>query len=234
MKCVIMQPHYFPWSGYFNLIYKSDSFVFLDDAQYSKGSWHSKNFIIANREKYLLKIPTVKSPLSTCIKDKLIDNKNNWKLKQVKTISQSYIKHKFFSDLNELLDFFLKLNLNNLSELNIAIIRFISEKLNIKKSFFFSSEFNINEIRTNKIVKILAILKAKEYITPLGAEKYLMEDNFKKLTEVKLVFNNFKASKYNQKYQETFIENLSIIDVIANLGWINTEDYVKSNFTKNF
>ena len=38
MKCAIMQPSYFPWSGYFNLISKSDKFVFLNDAQYLKAS----------------------------------------------------------------------------------------------------------------------------------------------------------------------------------------------------
>ena len=36
MKCAIMQPTYLPWSGYFNLIYKTDIFIFLDDAQFSK------------------------------------------------------------------------------------------------------------------------------------------------------------------------------------------------------
>ena len=28
-KCAIMQPHFLPWSGYFNLISKVDKFVFL-------------------------------------------------------------------------------------------------------------------------------------------------------------------------------------------------------------
>jgi hypothetical protein len=140
-----MQPHYFPWSGYFNLISKVDKFVFLDDAQFSKGSWHSKNFIIVNKEKFSLKVPTEKSPLSTKIKDKLINQNNNWKLKQVKTIFQSYSNHKFINDLNELLDYFLTLNTNNLSELNIKIIKFLNQKLKIKAEFFYSSSFNINE-----------------------------------------------------------------------------------------
>ena len=51
MKCSIMQPTYLPWSGYFNLIYNTDIFIFLDDAQYSKGSWHNRNLIINNSKK---------------------------------------------------------------------------------------------------------------------------------------------------------------------------------------
>ena len=37
--CVIMQPTYLPWIGYFDLIKRSDIFVFLNDVQFSKQSW---------------------------------------------------------------------------------------------------------------------------------------------------------------------------------------------------
>jgi len=51
MKCTIMQPHFFPWSGYFNLMSKVDKFIFLDDVQYSKNSWQSRNQILINGKK---------------------------------------------------------------------------------------------------------------------------------------------------------------------------------------
>ena len=34
MKCVILQPSYIPWRGYFHQIEKADLFVFYDDVQY--------------------------------------------------------------------------------------------------------------------------------------------------------------------------------------------------------
>ena len=55
----------------------------------------------------------------------------------------------------------------------------------------------------------------------------MKEDRFEELTDIKLLFNDYQSIKYNQKNQIKFIENLSIIDVIANLGWIKTENYVK-------
>ena len=52
MKCAIMQPHYFPWAGYFNLISKvNETYVFLDDVQFSKNSWQSRNQILVNGKK---------------------------------------------------------------------------------------------------------------------------------------------------------------------------------------
>ena len=65
------------------------------------------------------------------------------------------------------------------------------------------------------------------YLSPEGSKKYLKEDRFEELTDIKLLFNDYQSIKYYQKNQKKFIENLSIIDVIANLGWINTETYVK-------
>ena len=229
MKCSIMQPHYFPWPGYFNLIYNSNIFVFLDDAQYSKASWHSRNYIIINKKKNLLKIPTLKSPLKTNINEKVIDENNNWKLKQIKTIEQSYSNHEYFFDLNELLNFFKNLKTNNLSELNIELIKFINNKLDINCKYVLSSKLNIKDKRTNKIIKILQEINAKEYISTIGAKEYLVKDKFKELTNIKLSFNNFIQTEYTQNNQDNFISNLSIIDLIANLGWKTSSRYIKND-----
>jgi len=223
-----MQPHYFPWPGYFNLIYKSNIFIFLDDAQYSKGSWHCRNYIIVNKKKYLLKVPTVKSPLKTNINNKLIDTKNNWKLKQIKTIEQSYFNHEYFSDLNELLNFFKNFKTNNLSELNIELVKFICKKLDINCEYVLSSKLNIKENRTIKIVKILEQINASEYISTIGAKEYLIKDNFEELTNIKLTFNDFIQKEYSQNNLEIFVNNLSIIDLIANIGWMKSGKYIKN------
>jgi hypothetical protein len=227
MKCAIMQPSYFPWSGYFNLISKSDKFVFLNDAQYLKASWHSRNIILVNNIKYTLTVPTKKSSLSTTILNKLVENSTNWQKKQAKIILQSYSNHPFIEDLQQLIGFFEELKFQNLSELNIEIIKFISKKLNLKTNFFYSNNFDLLEKRTTKIIQILNRINATVYLSPDGAKKYLNEDKFEELTDIKLLFNSYRAIEYKQKNQKNFIENLSIIDVIANLGWINTETYVK-------
>ena len=193
MKCAIMQPSYFPWSGYFNLISKSNKFVFLNDAQYSKGSWHSRNVIIANNMEHTLTVPTIKSPLSTSIVNKLVDNSINWQKKQAKMIMQAYSKHPFVEDLQLLIDFFEKLNFQNLSELNTAIINFISKKLNINTNFLYSNDLNLIDKRTTKILEILNRINATVYLSPEGSKKYLKEDRFEELTDIKLLFNILKS-----------------------------------------
>ena len=77
MICSIIQPTFFPWSGYFNIIYNSDLVIFLDDAQYSKNSWHNRNQIVINKKKSWITIPLKKSKLKTKIFLKEIDNTKN-------------------------------------------------------------------------------------------------------------------------------------------------------------
>ena len=227
-KCAIMQPHFLPWPGYFNLISKVEYFVFLDDAQYSKNSWQNRNYILSNSKKFLINIPVIKSQLDTRIKDKLIDKKNNWKNKITKILLQSYSKSHYYNDLMELVDYFLSIESDYLSDYDIKLIMFITKKIKIKNKFLYSSEFNFSQKRTIKLINILEKLNVKEYLSPIGAKDYLIKDKFENLTDIKLSFNEFKVKKYSQPNQMKFVENLSIIDVIANLGWINTEDYVKS------
>lgn len=227
-KCAIMQPHFLPWSGYFNLISKVEKFVFLDDAQYSKNSWQNRNYILSNKKKFLINIPVIKSPLNTKIKDKLVDKKNNWKNKTAKILLQSYSQSQYYDHLKELVDYFLSIKSNYLSDYNIKLIKFIAKKIKINNQFLYSSEFNLSQKRTNKLINILEQLNVKEYLSPIGAKDYLSKDKFENLTDIKLSFNEFKVKKYTQPNQIKFIENLSIADVVANLGWINTEDYVKS------
>ena len=60
---VITQPTYLPWSGYFDLLDRSETFVFLDDVQFNKRSWQQKNRIILNNDYKDLTIPVKKKGL---------------------------------------------------------------------------------------------------------------------------------------------------------------------------
>jgi len=226
MNCAIMQPSYFPWAGYFNLINKADTFVFLDDVQFSKNSWHNRNSILVKQRKIWITVPLKKSKLNTKLNEKIIDNFNDWKSKHIKTIKQSYASHQFVADLNELTDFLQGLDCKIISELNISLIKFIASKLKIGGNFINSSQINVDKKRTDKIIEILTNLKATNYFSPLGAKEYLTKDNFKKNTNINLTINNFVPKQYSQPEVKKFVTHLSVIDVIANLGWTGTRNYV--------
>ncbi len=221
-----MQPTYFPWAGYFNLIKSVDLFIFLDDAQFSKNSWHNRNRILINCKEAWASIPIIKKNLNTLINETEIDSSKNWKIKQIKTLKQNYSKHPFGKDVNEIIEFMKKLDENNLAKFNIEIIEFISKKMNFDTKFFKSSKLNKKKKRTEKIIDILSHFKVKKYISPISSQEYLFEDDFTKKTKTDLVFQKFVPKKYKQFKCEKFVSHLSIIDVVANIGWKQAIKYV--------
>ena len=93
LTCVVMQPTYLPWSGYFNLIAQADVFVFLDDVPFSKGSknaWQNKNRILLQGKEHVLTLPTIRSHLGQSLNEVLVDERSKWRKKHLLTLRQAY------------------------------------------------------------------------------------------------------------------------------------------------
>ena len=80
-----MQPTYLPWPGYFNLILKSDSFIFLDDAQFQKNSWHNRNRILVSQKPHWITVPVKHNSLDQKISETKIVSSHSWAKKTLQT-----------------------------------------------------------------------------------------------------------------------------------------------------
>ena len=72
MKIIaICQPHFFPWIGYFNMIYNCDEFIFLDNVQFNRRSWQNRTYIkhFKTGEKKWLSMSLLKPSRSLKIND---------------------------------------------------------------------------------------------------------------------------------------------------------------------
>jgi hypothetical protein len=133
--------------------------------------------------------------------------------------------------VEEIFNFFLTVKTKILSELNIVLIKFICEKLLIKNKFIQSSHLVVkNQERTDKLIDLLENFNVKEYLSPQGSMAYLLEDNFYNKTKINLKFSNYKTREYPQySCKNSYHDKLSIIDIIANLGWSGAKDYIIDN-----
>jgi len=59
----IMQPTYLPWLGYFGLMDRVDTFVYLDSVQFARRSWQQRNRIKSERGEVMLTVPVAKKGL---------------------------------------------------------------------------------------------------------------------------------------------------------------------------
>ena len=85
----IHQPDFIPYLGYFYKMYKSDIFVFLDDAQYSCSNMHNWNRIKLSNGEGRLKIP-VDFSFGDPINKVKIRNNLNWKSKPYARCKRGY------------------------------------------------------------------------------------------------------------------------------------------------
>jgi hypothetical protein len=225
---VIMQPTFLPWAGYFNLMVQSKEFVFLNDTQLSKQSWQTRNRIIVSGKEHWLSLPILHDRISQTINETQLANTLRWRKKTEQTFLQNYNNHPHFVAAYEIIDLLFSNLTLSLGRLNELIISYIATKINISTHIHRSSELEIDGVRSMRLLDICEHFNADEYLSPLGSADYLKLDQFEDNFVGRVRFNNYSAEYYPQKGTSQFISNLSIIDVVANLGWDGTRQYVIS------
>lgn len=226
MRCAIMQPTYLPWAGYFNLMACVDVFVFLDDAQLQKNSWHNRNRLLINQRPHWITVPVIHNKLTQLLSETTTCEEKKWRRKHANMLQQSYSRHPHKSDIISIIDFLMDDDTKCLAQLNVGLIRLIANKLGLSTTLQLSSEMSIAGSRTERILNILEAIEATEYLSPVGSTTYLEEDRFSLKTSINLQFQAFTPQPYPQYGQGQFIPYMSIVDVVANLGWHATSRYI--------
>ena len=226
-RCAIMQPTVFPWAGYFNLMAQVDHFVFLDDVQLDTRSWQTRNKILQRGAAHWISVPIRHIAQRQTINETEVANPAAWLKKTSQTIGQSYAKHRHAQDIAELLHALAAAPTHRLSQLNQSMIEFIAEKLQITTERMQSSELGVVGQRSQRLIRICEAVGADTYVSPKGSADYLAEDEFSHNTPIALVFHEFQPRPYEQRGADAFISHLSIIDVIANLGWAGAANYIR-------
>lgn len=213
----IHQPQFLPWLGYFDKIYKSDAFVFLDNPQYKKNEYQNRNKIRSKTGWFWLTVPVIiKNRFGQKINEVEINNLIDWKRKHVESIKQSYSKAKYFLEYKSFIDDLYSRDWNKLVDINVYTISSILKILGIEKQIYFESKLNITTDKTDRLIDICRKLNADTYLSGTGAKEYLEEDKFKE-NNIKLIYQEFEHPVYPQVYND-FVPYMSIIDLIFNCG----------------
>lgn len=234
--CVVMQPTYLPWLGYFDLIDQADVFVFYNDVQYVKGQWGSRNRINTSNGETFLTIPIKKHPLSYTYENIELDNGKPWVKKHLKTLFFTYQKSEYFKEVYAFMEDLLKMDYDYLGDLNIKIIVAIAGKLNIKTEFRYSSDLESKEgVKDIRLVNICNELNCKNYLSPFGASLYIEENNSGgefALNNIGLGYQNFAHPEYAQTFGE-FKSHMSIVDLLFNEGLDNSLEIIRKGRRKS-
>ena len=231
-KIAIHQPNFFPWLGYFDKIFKSDKFIFLDHVQFPKkgGTWSNRvklllagegRWITANvNRKYSGTLPISKINFLYDIP---------WRDKMVKSLESNYNKHLYFKEIMDTIKPLILNNESNVAKYNINAILKISELLGMnKKKFLLSSELHSTGDSNEMLCDLTKKADCDIYICGGGADEYQDDDYFLN-NGVLVEYQNFKENYYFQNNIKEFISGLSVIDAAMNLGWKGLEKLLKKN-----
>ncbi len=96
MKIAIMQPYFFPYIGYFQLISSVDLFVIYDNIKYTKKGWINRNRILHRGQPAVISLPLKSDSDALDVVDRqLAADFNSGKL--VNRIAEAYRKAPYFA-----------------------------------------------------------------------------------------------------------------------------------------
>jgi len=217
-KIIITQSNYIPWKGYFDSINMADEFVLYDDMQYTRRDWRNRNQIKTKDGLKWLSIPVeVKGKYFQKINETKV-SESDWGEKHWNTILHNYSKAKFF---NEYKTIFEELYLNSkeefLSKINYNFIKAICDILDIRTEMKWSSEFNLLEEKTERLVDICKNEGATDYYSGPAAKAYMNEELFEK-ENIKIHYFDYSGYPEYTQLHGDFTHAVSILDLIFNEG----------------
>lgn len=226
----IVQSNYIPWKGYFDLINLVDEFIIYDEVQFTRRDWRNRNKIktpngtnwvtipVETKGKYLQKINEVK-----------VQNQK-WVDDHLKAIELNYKNARYYDEISQLFyetyDECRKEIL--LSNINYNFIKKICDLLEINTKLRLSTEYILYDDRSERLLNMCLQAGANIYLSGPAAKNYLDTDLFLK-NGIKVEWMDYTGYKpYEQMFSSSFIHEVSIIDLLFNMGPKNAKQYMVS------
>jgi hypothetical protein len=220
--CVILQPSYIPWRGFFDLIHRADVFVFYDDVQYDKHGWRNRNRVKTAQGTKWLTIPVLSRgnvSEGLALKDARIAWTDDWAKKHASTIRQSYAKAPFFADYAPLVDSFYAAEKRPelLCDFTIETTIALARALGITGTRFLrSSELGIHGTKTERLVSIVKHVGADHYLSGPSAKDYIDAALFRD-AGVGLEYITYDYPEYEQLHPP-YDPQVTILDLLFMKG----------------
>jgi hypothetical protein len=223
----VMQPYFFPYIGYFQLIQNSRFFVILDDVQFIKGGWVHKNKILdrSGRE-FEISIPTMK-PSSRSLISSLEIHENFSRLKTLTKIERCYRRANYFREAMDIIEPLVMFESNSMVHYLENSIKGLSKQLGADTKFVRASELAIGNPQTphGRIIEVCKNIQCNAYLNLPGGRKIYAPSDFES-EGISLSFLSPEIIEYEQ-FTFPFIGGLSILDTLMHSGLEATAEMTK-------
>lgn len=214
MIVAIMQPYFFPYIGYFQLMASVDCFIFYDDAQYIKGGWVNRNRILRNGEPAWWTFPIVRDNYLLPIRQRQYARSPEQVNSLLGKLEAAYRKAPHFHSLYRLANDYLRADDATVSSFNYVHLTEIARRLGIGCDFLVSSQFEQDRSLTGqaRVIDICRRVGATRYLNSSGGTGLYDATTFAH-ANIELGFMQPSITNYLQM-NEPHVPFLSIVDVL--------------------
>lgn len=233
MKLGLMQPYFFPYLGYIDLIYQTDLWIIFDKVQYIKGGWINRNRILhPGDEWWYITVPVKQHSYNIPICDVVIARNNRqWQTRILRQLEHYKKYAPYFQETTALVKKGIYSEDTSIARLNVNCLGIMCEYLEIDFHYQYFSEMQLNlgpiEGPGDWALRISEALGATEYVNPPGGVDLFDLDKFHS-SGIKLTIRHLPPLEYQCSHYK-FIPNLSIIDVLM---W-NAPEKVREHLEKH-
>ena len=217
-RVAILQSNYIPWKGYFDLISYVDEFIIYDDMQYTRRDWRNRNQIKTPNGVQWLTIPVQSkgnflSPIS-----EIEIGEGDWAQMHWRSLAANYARAPHFDAVAEWLEPLYRSELpSRLSQVNEVFLRKIMTCLDIGTRITRSSDYEMIEGKTERLVALCEQAGATEYVSGPSARDYIVEELFA-ARNIKLSWFDYAGYPEYRQLWGDFTHGVTIIDLLFNCG----------------
>lgn len=228
-RIAIMQPYFFPYIGYFQLIQTADLFVVYDNIQYTKKGWINRNRFLLDGVDQLFSIPLKNAAEGLNVVDRQIaaDFRSD---KLLNRLREAYRHAPHFDCVFPMVENCVLQQESNLFKYIYRSLRETCDYLGIETELLISSSVPIDPALTGmeKVIALCQQLRAETYINPIGGQALYAREDFR-ACGIELQFLKSKPYSYPQ-FNRTFVPWLSIIDVMMFNHVGDIKNYLASGY----
>lgn len=215
------QPHYLPSVQYLHKVASVDVFVFADMVQFEKGDWQNRNRILTADGPQMLTAPVWREDRKKVLRDVRLSG-NYWREEHWKAIVQNYAGCPHWNELEPLIQPIRNVFVPYLADMCWSLLCNFVRALEIETKLVRESSLRgVAGSKSDRIISRACAIDADVYVaTPNGLRTYLDREAFFNAGVEIECLGEWRPVPYPQRYEHRlgFVPNLSIIDLIANVG----------------
>lgn len=223
MRIGIMQPYFFPYIGYWQLINAVDKYIIYDDVNFIKGGWINRNYMLCNGTRLLINLRTHSAGSNQHINEMEVVDDCLYNHKLLRIIKNTYSRAPYFGDVYPMIERIINQGDKNLAHYLEYSIRQVCDYISIDTEIILSSSIEKNnELRgQDKVIEIVKRNDGDQYINAIGGQVLYCYEDFA-AQGITLNFLKTEEISYKQ-FKNDFIPNLSMIDVMM----FNSKEEIK-------